>query len=113
MDSTRTAPTALKAADDFVLPAAGSTGPGHIGRCWLPPEAPLAMPVQDFDSVPPKVGPAHDRLQESDLWRIAAFGLTILAMLAAGAPCREILESGGFSPVELITFALFEALFGW
>lgn len=113
MDSTRAAPTAVEAADDFVLPAAGATGAGHIGRCWLPPEAPLAMPVQDFGSTPPKAGPASDRLQESDLWRLAAFGLTALAMLAAGAPCREVLEAGGFSPLELITFALFEALFGW
>jgi membrane glycosyltransferase len=113
MDSTRTAPTAIEAADDFVLPAAAAVRPGHVGRCWLPPEAPLAMPVQDFQSVPPRVGPALDRLQESDLWRIAAFGMTVLAMLAAGAPCREVLESGGFSPLELITFALFEALFGW
>src|SRR5690242_8287099 len=101
MDSTRTAPTARKAADDFVLPAAGALGPGgpspgHIGRAWLPPEAPLAMPVQDFRAVPPRSGPAADRLQESDLWRLAAFGFTALAMLAAGAPCREILESGGF-----------------
>jgi membrane glycosyltransferase len=111
MDSTRAAPTAQEAADDFVLPAAG--GPDHVGRCWLPPEAPLAMPVQDFRRVPPKDGPASDSLQESDLWRLAAFGLTALAMIAAGAPCREVLEAGGFSPLELITFALFEALFGW
>jgi membrane glycosyltransferase len=113
MDSTRNAPTALEAADEFVLPAAGGPGPGHVGRCWLPPEAPLAMPVQDFGSIPPKTGPAADRLQESDLWRLAAFGLTALAMIAAGGPCKEVLETGGFSPLELITFTLFEALFGW
>jgi membrane glycosyltransferase len=71
------------------------------------------MPVQDFRSVPPGAQAAPDRLQESDLWRLAAFGLTALAMIAAGAPCREVLESGGFSPLELITFGLFEALFGW
>jgi membrane glycosyltransferase len=113
MDSTRAAPTAAPAADDFVLPAAGAADAGHVGRCWLPPSSPLAMPDQDFRSVPPKSGAAADRLQESDLWRIAAFGLTALAMIAAGAPCREVLEAGGFSPLELITFALFEALFGW
>jgi membrane glycosyltransferase len=111
MDSTHTAPTASVAADDFVLPAAGA--PGHVGRCWLPLEAPLAMPVQDFRSIPPRTGPASDRLQESDLWRLAAFGLTALAMIAAGAPCREVLEAGGFDALELIAFALFEALFGW
>ena len=71
------------------------------------------MPAQDFRAVPPKTGPAADRLQESDLWRLAAFGLTALAMIAAFAPCREVLETGGFSPVELIAFTLFEALFGW
>jgi membrane glycosyltransferase len=113
MDSTRAAPTAHRAADDLVLPAAEARGPGHAGRCWLPTETPLAMPVQDFGSVPPKTGPAPDRLQESDLWRLAAFGLTALVMAAAGAPCREVLEAGGFSPLELITFALFESLFGW
>ena len=110
MDSTRNAPTASLAADGFVLPAAG---PGHVGRCWLPPEAPLAMPVADLGAAPPKTGPAADRAQESDLWRLVAFGLTLLAMTVAGAPCREVLETGGFSPLELVTFALFEALFGW
>jgi membrane glycosyltransferase len=71
------------------------------------------MPVQDLDAAPAKAGPAPDRLQESDLWRLMAFGLTALAMIAAGAPCREVLETGGFRPLELLSFALFEALFGW
>jgi membrane glycosyltransferase len=113
MESTREAPTAFKAADTVVMPAAGGSGPAHLGRCWLPPEAPLAMPVQDFSSAPPKAVPTADRLQESDLWRLVAFGLTALAMMTAGAPCREVLEAGGFSPLELLSFALFEALFGW
>jgi membrane glycosyltransferase len=112
MHSTRIAPTALEAADEVVLPAAGG-GSGHVGRCWLPPQAPLAMPVQDLGSVPPPTGPTVDRLQESDLWRLAAFGLTALAMAAAGAPCIDVMQSGGFSPIELLTFTLFEALFGW
>jgi membrane glycosyltransferase len=71
------------------------------------------MPVQDLEVAPPTIGPASDRLQESDLWRLMAFGLTALAMIAAGAPCREVLETGGFSPLELISFVLFEILFGW
>ncbi|MGZ3314207.1 MAG: glucans biosynthesis glucosyltransferase MdoH [Caulobacteraceae bacterium] len=95
------------------MPTAEVIGPGHVGRFWLPPEAPLAMPVQDFRAAPARTGPAEDRLQESDLWRVVAFGLTALAMIAAGAPCRDVLEAGGFSPLELLGFALFEALFGW
>jgi membrane glycosyltransferase len=71
------------------------------------------MPVQDFASPPHRTGPAPDRLQEADLWRAAAFGLTALAMICAGAPCREVLEAGGFDPLELLAFVLFEALFGW
>ena len=113
MDSTLSAPTAPRAADDFVSPAAPRPGPGHVGPCWLPPEAPLAMPAADFGAAPPRTGPATDRLQESDIWRLVAFGLTALAMMAAWAPCREVLETDGFSPLELFAFALFEALFGW
>ena len=71
------------------------------------------MPVQDLAAVPPRTGPAPDRVQESDLWRFAAFGLTALAMFAAGAPFSAVLEAGGFNPLALAAFALFEILFGW
>jgi membrane glycosyltransferase len=86
----------------------------HIaGRAWLPDEAPLAMPVQDLKAEPDKMRHADTAWQESRLWRVTAFGLTALGMTGAGIPCKSVLEVGGFTPLEMLSFGLFEVLFGW
>jgi membrane glycosyltransferase len=84
-----------------------------IGRTWLPVDAPLIMTPQDLGAEPHKVRQHEPRLRECDLWRGVAFGLTLLAMIGAGIPSRDVLEVGGFTPLEVLAFVLFEVLFGW
>jgi membrane glycosyltransferase len=71
------------------------------------------MAPQDLKAHPRKPRDHDPRLHECDLWRAAAFGLTLLAMFAAGVPCREVLQVDGFTPVEMAAFVIFELLFGW
>lgn len=92
-------------ADEIAAPVSG------LG--WLPPEAPIAMPVQDLAAGPKSIRDHIPCLQECDLWRASAFGLTLLAMIGAGIPCKEVLEVDGFTPLEMVSFGLFEVLFGW
>jgi membrane glycosyltransferase len=99
---------ALKAASD-----GPDCIPGAVSVAWLPAPAPLAMAAQDLKTHPGKPRDHDPRLHECDLWRAAAFGLTLLAMFAAGVPCREVLQVDGFTPVEMAAFAIFELLFGW
>lgn len=95
-------------------PAAGEAHPeATVGRYWLPKPTPLVMPVQDFSRGPTRPVECDDRLKECDIWRAAAFGLTIVAMIAAGAPSWSVLQVGGFTPLEMVGFTLFEVLFGW
>ena len=105
-------------------PAEGSSAPGDghagdihagatVGRTWLPDAAPLAMPVQDFSQGPKSPAPVEHRWAECDYWRGLAFGLTLVAMVCAGVPTREVLQVGGFTPLEMLAFVLFEILFGW
>jgi membrane glycosyltransferase len=84
-----------------------------LGPAWLPPEAPLAMPVQDLRAAPQALRHNEGRLGECDLWRVTAFGLTLVAMVMAGLPSREVLQIDGFTPLEMVAFVLFELLFGW
>jgi membrane glycosyltransferase len=94
-----------------------SQTPEHIdavlGPAWLPADAPLHMGVQDLSLHPSAVRPRERRLGEADLWRGVAFGLTLLAMGMAGIPSHEALQIGGFTPLEMVAFVLFEILFGW
>jgi membrane glycosyltransferase len=101
----------IQACDEQAAPQAGSAA--MIGRRWLPVETPLAMLVQDLAAAPTGVRFVQPRLGECDLWRAVAVILTVLAMVAAGAPSREVLEAGGFTPLKLAAFGLFEVLFGW
>jgi membrane glycosyltransferase len=83
------------------------------GHAWLPDDAPMTMQAQDLKAPPTRVRRGDGKLGECDLWRGVAFGLTILAMVIAGVPSREVLMIGGFTPLEVIAFGLFELLFGW
>jgi membrane glycosyltransferase len=92
----------------------GAEAPGAtLGPAWLPAAAPMAMPLQDLKAPPAAMRGLSGKLSECDLWRSLAFGLTVIAMVVAGAPSREVLAIGGYTPLEVIAFVLFEALFGW
>jgi membrane glycosyltransferase len=80
---------------------------------WLPPEAPLDMPVQDLrrgrlanpqlPSTPPRMA----------LRRLAVFGGTALLSLVAAYQMWWLLRAGGISVLEGLLLALFVPLFAW
>ncbi|MDB5460152.1 MAG: glucans biosynthesis glucosyltransferase [Caulobacteraceae bacterium] len=84
-----------------------------LGPAWLPVEAPLPMAAQDLTAPPRTVRPLERGLGECDLWRTLAFALTAVAMVAAGIPSHDVLQIDGFTPLEMVSFVLFELLFGW
>ncbi|WP_411833869.1 glucans biosynthesis glucosyltransferase MdoH [Pseudoxanthomonas mexicana] len=80
---------------------------------WLPPESPLAMPVQDLhDNAPaarrPVGAPAGMALR-----RAGIFGGTALLTLVAAYQIWWVLRGGGTDVLEGVLLALFIALFGW
>ena len=82
-------------------------------RPWLPPEAPLEMPVQDLrhgrlanpvlPSTPPRIG----------LRRAAIFGGTALLGLVAAYQLWWLLRTDGILVLEGVLLALFVPLFAW
>ncbi|MGY1408380.1 glucans biosynthesis glucosyltransferase MdoH [Luteimonas sp. A611] len=80
---------------------------------WLPPEAPLEMPVQDLrrgrlaGSKPPSSPP------RMALRRTAVFGGTALLSLVAAYQMWWLLRGNGISVLEGVLLALFVPLFAW
>lgn len=82
-------------------------------QAWLPPEAPLEMPVQDLrhgaltnaalPSAPPRMG----------LRRLLVFGGTALVSLLAAWQMWWLLRGDGISVLEGLLLALFVPLFAW
>jgi membrane glycosyltransferase len=79
---------------------------------WLPPEAPLDMPEQDFGAAP-AVPHRPRRYRETDLWRVIAIGITLACTFVSGAASFDVFQVGGFTPLELIAFGLSQVLFLW
>ncbi len=100
----------MKEAHTITAPA---TGAMSSATDWLPVEAPLPMAAQDFAQKPKSKLKSDRRFCESDFWRLAALALTLILMTLVGVPTMEVLGVGGFSPLEVIAFCLFEILFGW
>ncbi len=85
----------------------------HTRSAWLPPEAPLPMPVQSLragrlatpprPSVPGGMG-----------WRRACvIGITAALTLAAAYQIWWLLRGSGIDPLEALLLLLFVALFAW
>jgi membrane glycosyltransferase len=83
-------------------------------RDWLPPEAPIAMPVQDLWAAPADlVGPAKPQASESDGWRIGMIGLTVAMVFFPARAAFDVLSIGEFTLLDAITWVLFVMLFAW
>lgn len=80
----------------------------------LPPDQPLAMPVQDFGAAPARPAQAGARTDRA-LWARRALVLAIpLAMTAAAAyEMHAVLDVGGVTALEWVVLGLFVPLFGW
>ncbi|WGD29803.1 glucans biosynthesis glucosyltransferase MdoH [Ancylobacter sp. WKF20] len=92
-------------------PALGHDAPAALTDA-LPPEAPLAMPVQSLWQAPRASHPPGPRLA---LWLRRAFvflGAAVLTMFAAHE-MYLVLDVGGLTVLEGVVLALFVVLFAW
>ncbi|MFY2763751.1 glucans biosynthesis glucosyltransferase MdoH [Arenimonas sp. MALMAid1274] len=83
------------------------------GADWLPPESPLAMPVQALDQpgetdVPLPSAPRHMAAR-----RLFVLGGGIALTLAAAVPVLSTLRRDGLVLLELLTLLMFLVLFAW
>lgn len=78
----------------------------------LPPEEPLAMPVQSLHIAPPA---AVHCLTPKRLWwrRVAVFGGTLLLTVRATLELGRVFSPGGISAIEIVLMGLFVANFVW
>ncbi len=79
----------------------------------LPPEAPIAMPVQNFRKAPARTGRASVINIDSITRRILLLSLSIIPALLAANEMQRSLGSDGYSSFELGYVALFIPLFAW
>ena len=79
----------------------------------LPPDAPLAMPIQPLRSMPPRSAPLPTS-PRSVAWRRASVLGGTLALTAWGAnEMYRALSVGGLTLLEVAVLLLFLALFAW
>jgi len=91
-----------------LVPAAPSVG----GALYLPPEAPLAMPVQSLREGAP---PARLPIATGSLAarRTFVFGITLVLSVIAAYQMYQVLAVGGLTALETVILALFVILFAW
>ena len=79
----------------------------------LPPEAPLAMPLQDWRACAPAPLRSETAPRGIALRRFLLIFATLLIALAGGAEMARAAAPGGFAFGELLLIALFVPLFAW
>ncbi|MDB5407922.1 MAG: glucan biosynthesis glucosyltransferase [Rhodospirillales bacterium] len=79
----------------------------------LPPETPLAMPVQSLRAAPSWKGRPPTSPRFMALRRFYVIGGTLVLTAAAGNEMYRALSVGGLTPLELVVLLLFVALFAW
>jgi membrane glycosyltransferase len=77
----------------------------------LPPEAHLAMPIQDLWRRPAAARRAP--MGEADVWQIGVFLLAGALAVFGGVAAYNTLQVGGVSPLEFLNLVLFQVLFAW
>ncbi|MFK8253099.1 glucans biosynthesis glucosyltransferase MdoH [Ancylobacter terrae] len=96
---------------DGVRRGDAATPPPPIG-CALPPEAPLAMPVQPFAQAPRRAHPPR-RSWSLGLRRTCVIGGTLLLTALAAREMYRVLDVGGLTLLEYAVLGLFVLLFAW
>ncbi len=90
------------------------TAPGlSLEAPALPPEAPLAMPVQSLSDRPERSPAPPTRPALLALRRLAVIGGAILMTLFAGYEMYFVLNRNGANTLGLVVLALFVVLFAW
>lgn len=99
---------------DAVMEAAGTLPASSADFRGLPPESPLAMPVQSLWSRPPR---GRGRLPSSPrlilVRRLFILIATIVMTIAAAAEMYRVLNVAGLTVLETAVLVLFVALFAW
>jgi membrane glycosyltransferase len=94
------------------------TSPCDKSEPWLPPAAPLDMPVQDLWVAPtavltPQTDESAGAGRETDAWRVGMVGLTIAMVFFPARAFYGVLSIGGFTFLDVTTLVLFVLLFAW
>lgn len=95
--------------------SAGPTGEDKpLARAFeqVPPESPLAMPEQEFETAPPLIAPRRFNI---DLWarRLLVVLLALIPAAMAAHEMRRSIGLDGISAMEGVYLALFISLFAW
>ncbi|MEO6103706.1 MAG: glucans biosynthesis glucosyltransferase MdoH, partial [Pseudoxanthomonas sp.] len=88
-------------------------GDGRGDSPLLPPDSPLSMPVQSFESGTCVSGPFPTTPRGMALRRAWVLGGTAALTLAATAVFFQVLATGGVTILETLLLVLFVALFAW
>ncbi|TPW34051.1 glucans biosynthesis glucosyltransferase MdoH [Oecophyllibacter saccharovorans] len=101
--------------DPTAHPAPASPSPG--ARAYLPPDAPLAMPVQNLDTAPDLHGRHPRRLPTRPAWlwarRLFVFGGALALTLFSVDKLNRVFNSFGMSTLGVIILILFAILSFW
>jgi len=78
---------------------------------WLPDEARLEMPAQDFWTRP--AGKKRPPLGESDFWQMGVFAMAGALSAFGGVCAYSVVQDGGLNGLEIVNLVLFQILFAW
>src|SRR2546421_2071485 len=94
------------------LRLAPAAPPAETGTPYLPPEAPLAMPVQSLrDSA--RAAPVQLAPRSIPARRAFVFGTALLLSVVAAYEMYLVLAVGGLTTLEGVILGLFVILFAW
>src|SRR5947209_12528564 len=94
------------------LRLAPAAPPAETGTPYLPPEAPLAMPVQSLrDSA--RAAPVQFAPRSIPARRAFVFGTALLLSVVAAYEMYLVLAVGGLTTLEAVILVLFVILFAW
>src|SRR5438067_1721000 len=94
------------------LRLAPATPPAQTGTPYLPPEAPLAMPVQSLRDGA-RAAPVQLASSSIPARRIFVFGTALLLSVIAAYEMYLVLAVGGLTTLEAVILVLFVILFAW
>src|SRR5947209_19755888 len=94
------------------LRLAPAAPPAEAGSPYLPPEAPLAMPVQSLRDGA-RAAPVQFAARSIPARRAFVFGTALLLSVIAAYEMYLVLAVGGLTTLEAVILVLFVILFAW
>src|SRR5437588_8198610 len=94
------------------LRLAPAAPPAEAGSPYLPPEAPLAMPVQSLRDGA-RAAPVQFAARSIPARRAFVFGTALLLSVVAAYEMYLVLAVGGLTTLEGVILVLFVILFAW